>query len=249
MDYYINSHRDISIEDMKDRFQYLMEHIKKFKIINSNTKILEIGSGLGWFQIICSMEGINCKGIDISPQLVRFAKDNAKRYDIEVDIEVGNVENKYLGFAKYDVIIAEMVFEHVKLWRKGIKNIYNALKPNGLFFFTSTNKFALINGELNFPFYGWFPNKLRYKIKIWFRGKDTMKLGIDYHQFTHFHLRRFFNSLRFSKVIDVFDIIDLKDYNASNLIKQAIIKICKQSKLLKNLILFFTPSTYFICIK
>ena len=135
MDYYINSHRDISIEDMKDRFQYLMEHIKKFKIINSNTKILEIGSGLGWFQIICSMEGINCKGIDISPQLVRFAKDNAKRYDIEVDIEVGNVENKYLGFAKYDVIIAEMVFEHVKLWRKGIKNIYNALKPNGLFFF------------------------------------------------------------------------------------------------------------------
>ena len=151
---YIDINKYIKIEEKKNDFQTIMNYIRRFKKVDSNTKILEIGSGLGWFLIICKMMGFNCEGIDISPQLIRFAKNLGKKYDIDLNVKLGNIEKIDISKSKYDIIIASVVFEHVKLWQKGIKNVYNALKPGGVFFFSGPNKFALKNGEFYFPFYG-----------------------------------------------------------------------------------------------
>ena len=73
-------------------------------------------------------------------------------------------------------------------------------------FFESTNKFSFTSGEYDYPFYGWIPNRLRYKFRIAKQGPDIMKLGVDFHQFSHPGLRREFKRAGFSRILDRVDI-------------------------------------------
>jgi SAM-dependent methyltransferase len=227
----------------------MMTEIRQFKPVDMNTVMLEIGTGTGWFPILCKKNGIDCRGLEISPQLVQYAKDFGKKCGVEPDIEMGNIEDVSMGPSQYDVIIASSVFEHVQFWRKGLEKVYAALKPGGLFYFVSTNKFCLHSGEYRFPLYGWLPDKLRYGLRIALQGPDIMKLGIDFNQFTYGQLRRYFIRLGFRKVLDPVDVIDPDNLRNPKAWKSHILKIVKKHKALKPLFLSFAPTTYFICIK
>lgn len=245
-DKYIKNHLKFSLEDKEPQYEYFINLIEKYKKVSSTTKILEIGTGTGWFPILCKKNGIECKGIEISPQLIDFAKKLGNSNNISPDIELGNIEEP-IGFSKYDVILATSVFEHVEFWEKGIKNAYDALKPGGLLIFNSTNKFALKSGEYPYlPLYGWLPDVLRYKIRIYFQDKDIMKLGIDFNQFTFFKLRKFFFNVGFS---EVYDVLDFSPITEINYFESLVLNSCKKNYILKNLLLFFFPVTSFICIK
>lgn len=246
---YLQGYKDITLEDTKKDFEGLMKRIKTYKEIDGNTHILEIGTGIGWFPILCNRHGIRCKGLEISPQLVEYARIFGQRYEIVPDIELGNIEESEIGIEKYDIIIASSVFEHVEYWQDGIRRIFNALKPGGLFYFCSTNKFSLKSGEFHFPLYGWLPDKWRYRLRVSSQGKDIMKLGIDFNQFNYFQLRRFFKKVGFSIVMDRFEFLEPDNLNKHSVPKAAFLRIIKGSRFLKNLGLFFSSGTQFICIK
>jgi len=244
---YIESKKNFTLNDYEPIFKNIFKDIKKFKDINANIKILEIGSGTGWFQILCKKNRISCKGIEISPQLVEYSHAFARKYNIEPDIEMGNIEEIEIGDNKYDIIIACSVFEHIEDWQNSIKKVYKALKEGGLLYFVSTNKFSFKSGEYSFPLYGWLPNFLRYNLRIFTQGEDIMKLGIDFNQFNYFQLRYFFNRVGFSAVYDFFEFVDPKDIDKS--LKRNISKIIKRFKILKPIALLFWHTTFFICIK
>jgi len=190
---YIESHKHLTLEDREAEFQSTMWRIERFKHVDETTRMLEIGIGTGWFPIMCKMKGLSCKGIEISPQLVEFAMEFGRRHGVEPDIEVGNVEDAELGESVYDIVIAASVFEHVEDWRRGIQTIYRALRPGGVLYFNSTNRFSLApSQEYHFPLYGWLPDAWRYRLRKSRQGEDIMKLGIDFNQFTHPQLRRAF---------------------------------------------------------
>ncbi len=246
---YIEKHRNLDIEDYLDEWQMIISRIQKFKLIHSNTRILEIGSGTAWFLILCKQNGISCEGLDISPHLVEYAKAFANRYNIELDLKLGNVESADIGCDKFDVIIANSVFEHVKKWQQGIKRVFRALKTGGLFYFTSTNKFSFIQGEHDIPFYSWLPNKLRYQLRLNRNGKDIMKFGIDFNQFTYFQLRRFFKDIGFSKVLDALDIIEVHTLRNPTVWKKTALRTPQRCGILKPIFLLYFPVTLFICLK
>jgi 2-polyprenyl-3-methyl-5-hydroxy-6-metoxy-1,4-benzoquinol methylase len=249
IDSYINEQRLVRLEDLELQFEKHLRRIKRFKEISSNTRMLEIGTGSGWFPILCKKFGIDCEGLEICPQLVEYAKQFGQAYGIEPAIRLGNIEEEDIGRSTYDVIIALSTFEHVEHWQKGIKKIYNALRPDGLFYFYSTNKFSLRSGEYNLPLYGWLPNSLRYRLRIFRQGEDIMKLGIDFNQFTYPQLRKFFKSIGFSKHFDLFDIVDSDNLIKPKLWKEMTIKMVKRFKPLKYFALFFSTGTLFICQK
>src|SRR5262249_43127748 len=142
---------------------------------------------------------------------------------------------------------ASSTFEHVENWQKGLKRIFDALKPGGLFFFYSTNKFSFVQGEYNFPLYGWLPNGWRYRLRVARQGNGIMKNGIDFNQFTYFQLRKVFKKLGFSEVMDRVEILDPDNLNNPKFHKKLIIKILKRVKPLKELALFFSSGTLFVC--
>lgn len=246
---YLRQQTHIRFKDLEYQFENTIKRISKFKRICPDTKILEVGTGLGWFPIICEKRGISCEGLEICPQFIEYAKTFGRTYGAELNIKLGNIEEADIGTSKYDIIIALSTFEHVEHWQKGIKNIFSALKPGGLFCFYSTNKFYPFSGEYHLPFYGWLPNEWRYRIRTFRQGKDIMKLGIDFNQFNYFQLKRFFRKLGFSNIYDQFEIIDSDNLIKPKLWKMIILKMIKAFKPMRLVGLIFSPGTLFICIK
>ena len=241
--------KDFKVENKISEFKMFMNYINRIKKIERDAKLLEVGTGNGWFQILCHMNGINSTGLDILPHNIEFAKKLAKENGYDINILLGSIETTDIGTSKYDIIIAFSVFEHVKYWQTGLLNVYNALKPGGVLLFISTNKFSLVSGECKFPFYGWLPKKMRYRFRMWLHGKDVMLYNIDWNQFTFFHLKRFFKFMGFSKIFNIWDIVELDDFKDSNFLKKLLIRFLTHSKLLKKLSLWILPTTLFICIK
>ena len=244
---YIENHAHITLDDQKPTLENVLHNIQAYRPLNGDSRILEIGVGSGWFQIYCKKQGLRIKGLEISPQLMEVAKEYGVRYGTELDLEVGNIEDTNIGVNQYDAIVCSSVFEHVEDWQNGVKKVFNALKPGGVLYFDSTNKFSFTSGEYNFPLYGWMPNEWRYRLRQKRQGPDIMKLGIDFHQFTYPQLRRFFRDVGFTSVLDMVDFKDTSRLNDPK--KRIVFKSLKRAQPLKHLVLTFVPATIFVCVK
>jgi 2-polyprenyl-3-methyl-5-hydroxy-6-metoxy-1,4-benzoquinol methylase len=246
-DRYIETTKSQTLADMMSTFQQYLRLIGKVRIPNPDTRILEIGVGTGWFPLICKTKGWNCKGLEISPQLIEVAMETGRAHGVVPDIELGNIEESDIGREQYDIIVASSVFEHVELWRDGLEKVYAALKPGGVLYFESTNKFSFTSGEYQgVPLYGWLPNKLRYKLRIMVQGPDVMKLGIDFNQFTYFGLRRAFRQIGFKTI---YDRVDIADVDRMAGWKRRIMLAARGNRLLRTVMLFFMEATTFVCVK
>jgi SAM-dependent methyltransferase len=249
VEWYLNEQRKLVLQDFLPQFENIIKRIRKFKEINSRSTVLEVGTGVGWFPILCKKHGIVCEGLEICPQLVDYACELGRMNGVEFVIRLGNIEEEEIGESKYDIIVALSTFEHVEHWQKGLFKIYESLRPGGLFYFYSTNRFSLRSSEFSMPFYGWLPDKWRYRIRVARSGKEIMKLGIDFNQFNHFRLKRFFSGLGFKEVIDRFSIIEPGDLIRKKWWKIATLKLIRKMKILRWIALIFSDGTLFICIK
>ena len=130
-----------------------------------------------------------------------------------------------------------------------MENVYNALKPGGVFYFASNNKWSykVMSGEFWLPFYDKLPDFVRYNIRILAQGKDIMQLGIDFNTFTNQKLRRIFKKLNYSIIADKIDLREASELN--NPIKVKFLNLAKKSSSFKKIIETFVPGTYFICVK
>jgi len=102
--------------------------------------------------------------------------------------------------------------------------------------------------EYDFPFYGWLPDKMRYKLRISKQGPKIMRCGIDFHQFTYPKLIKIFNKIGFKAIYTPFEFLEAENFNSSIIYKIAFI-LGKKFKLLRYIILQFMPLTYLVSIK
>jgi len=243
---YLDSRRHVTLEEKEPDFHRYIGNLKRFVSVDERTRMLEIGTGLGWFPLLCRQKGLSCKGLEISPALIEHARSLGRARGIEPDIELGNIEEADLGESQYDVIIAYSVFEHVQRWERGIRKVFRALNPGGVLLFESTNKFSLRSGEYDFPLYGWLPDSWRYRLRIARQGEDIMKLGIDFNQFTYGQLRRAFRRAGFSRIYDRIELADPLHLPAW---KRGLATLGRRVRPLGSLMLFFSDCTIFVCIK
>jgi ubiquinone/menaquinone biosynthesis C-methylase UbiE len=246
---YIEEAQQVPWKEKEAEFESILKKINRYKAVNKSTKILEIGIGTGWIQVLCAKKKIPCTGLEISEDLISTARKHAAREGVSVDVKLGSIETFPLGEGTFDVVIASSTFEHVEDWRAGLANVYRSLRPGGVFYFISTNKFSVKSGEYDLPFYGWLPDKARYRLRVWMQGPEIMKWGIDFNAFTYFQLRRHFNALGYSKVCDVFDILDPGALDNPRAWKTTLLRTIKAVPPLKYTILPFVSSTFFICTK
>jgi SAM-dependent methyltransferase len=235
------------LEDKEGQYRNYLRLIRTVHPVEADTRILEVGTGTGWFPILCKLRGLSCKGLEISPQLIESAFEIGKAYGVQPDIELGNLEDTDIGRNEYDVIVAACVFEHVEHWRRGLEKIYAALKPGGAFLFISTNKFFIGYNEYPWKFYGWLPDPLRYRFRIWKSGPEIMKLGVDFNQFRHSQLKRAFRKMGYRKILDRIDIVNPDEVSTGT--KRFIMKVCQSLGPLGKLALTFADATLFVCVK
>ncbi len=244
---YIQRHGQEELASKESEYQTFMRLLEPYKKVDSTTSVLEIGTGTGWFPLLCKQHGVPCKGLEISPQLVDHAKELGQRTGLIPDIELGNIEESDIGGEVYDVIVASSVFEHVEHWRPALKRVYAALRPGGVLYFESTNKFCPKSGEYDVLFYSWLPDAGRYWLRRKVHGDDVMKLGIDFNQFRYPLLRREFKKLGFSQIYDRVDLADLDHVSTPG--KARIAAAAKSIGLVRALALTFCDVTRFVCVK
>lgn len=243
---YLENSRQERLEDRRAEFDNYLRVLRRFVPLGPQSRILEVGTGTGWFPVLCAREGILCTGLEISPQLVENARAVGRQHGVQPDIRLGNIEEAELDAGYYDAVIANSVFEHVEYWREGLRRIYRTLRPGGAFFFISTNKFSPVSFEYDFPLYGWLPDRWRYRLRIARQGPDIMQLGIDFNQFTYPQLRRAFRQTGFSRIFDRLEVAD--PTHIESRLKRSVLHLARLP-LCRPLVLTFCDSTIFVCIK
>lgn len=248
---YIANRSKLELEQFEPDFDSIVAKVASLHPITPDTKIFEVGAGLGWFEIICATRGLSCSAIEFNPLIRNAALDLASRHDVEVDIALGNIEDTDIGRERYDVIIATSVFEHVRHYGRGLARIYEALRPGGVFYFYSTNKFSLRSGEYpDFPFYGWFPYSIRKRIRVSRQGPGIVQSsGIDFNQFTYWGLVRHFKSLGFSRVLDRVDYLDTGNLVHRSIRRTVALRAAKSVPPLRFGTRALASGNAFICVK
>src|SRR5262245_14374720 len=94
---YLENRRGEQLADKEPSFRRILKYIGKFKPIHAGLRMIEVGTGTGSFLILSKLNGLNCEGIEISPQLAEHARSWGRALEAEPDIRLGNIETTDLG--------------------------------------------------------------------------------------------------------------------------------------------------------
>lgn len=137
-DYYAKHHaRSVPYQSRKVTRDYIwnliIKQLKENKIEANNAEVLEVACGTGTFvELFQKLKSKSYKGVDISGEMIRIAKDNNKHSNVsfeKISLEDSVEENQN----KYDIIIASSFLHHLVDLEAGILQIKKMLKPEGIF--------------------------------------------------------------------------------------------------------------------
>jgi len=225
--------RDVSrksLADYEGEFRKTIGLLRRVKEFGPGADILEVGSGSGWFTILSRRNGYNTVGVEISWELVEFARKRAAEAGVEAPFHEAAAESLPLPDASFDVVYANSVMEHVRGWREALSEIHRVLRPGGLAFVGTTNRLYPISTEMDFPLYQWLPLGLQKKVAIWKRGPEIMENGFAWNHFTPMGLRRSLHRIGFREVYDVFDLVRPGDLRGVKKLARPALGLLKRSK-------------------
>ncbi len=124
--------------ESKTKTPWILEKLKKHELLNSTTKVLDVGCGAGFLSNDLARNGLKVTGIDQSVESLAVAK----KYDETNSVEYIISDAYHLPFADhtFDVLTAMDFLEHVEDPELVIKEFSRVLKPNGVFIFHTFNR-------------------------------------------------------------------------------------------------------------
>ena len=108
--------------------------VKAAKMVPADI-VLELGCGTGIFtEKIFNLTGSHITALDISPEMIRIAKEK----NILADFTVADATQSGFPDNNFDVVFGSSVLHHLEI-REAIKELYRVLKPGGTIYFTEPN--------------------------------------------------------------------------------------------------------------
>ena len=118
------------------RVLYFRQMLKKISV--RPQAILDAGCGIGYYSMYLHkyFPQASITGCDIEKNKIRFCQRLARDRKIDGDIQFIplNLESQTLKKNSYDLIVNIDVLEHLKYYKKAIRNFYQALKPKGFLY-------------------------------------------------------------------------------------------------------------------
>jgi SAM-dependent methyltransferase len=158
---------NIISKHFKHTRKHFWQELKPFLIyIKNQDKVLDIGCGNGRLLQALKQENkkISYWGIDFSSKLLKAARQNHP----EANLVLGDITNTqtYEQLKNFDVCFCLAVFHHLptpEIQLKTLKNIYKALKPNGILIISVWNLWQSEYWKNHLENIGW---KLKKGFKI-----------------------------------------------------------------------------------
>ena len=118
---------------------------------NKNLKVLDIGTGPGFFTIILEELGYtNITGIDVSEKMLEVAKENIQKYGKkDSSIELIQMDAQSLEFKpeSFDIIVSRNLTWNLEKPQQAYSEWLRVLKPNGALFIFDANWYAFLKNE------------------------------------------------------------------------------------------------------
>ena len=118
---------------------------------NKNLKVLDIGTGPGFFTIILEELGYtNITGIDVSEKMLEVAKENIQKYGKKNSrIQLIQMDAQSLEFKpkSFDIIVSRNLTWNLEKPQQAYSEWLRVLKPNGALFIFDANWYAFLKNE------------------------------------------------------------------------------------------------------
>jgi 2-polyprenyl-6-hydroxyphenyl methylase/3-demethylubiquinone-9 3-methyltransferase len=172
-------------------------------------RVLDIGSGLGYYSELFQARGMDVTGVDIDPNLVDCARKRADQNHLPIRYEVAPCHRLPFADGSFDVVFSNSLLEHVPAWVEAVEEWIRVLAPMGALWIQTTNVLHPRQAEFRWlPLYSWWPAFMK-KIAVLLACGPFPALA-NYaphpavHWFSFFQLRRFLVA-RGTMVCDRFD--------------------------------------------
>jgi SAM-dependent methyltransferase len=111
----------------------LVRHAK----VRSGDRLLDVGCGTGVVAITAARLGAHVAGIDLTPELLERARQNANISEVSIDWREGDAENLPFDDGAFDVVVSQ--FGHIFAPRPevAIAEMLRVLKPGGTIAFST----------------------------------------------------------------------------------------------------------------
>lgn len=108
----------------------------RYEVRRPVERVLDLGCGNGRHAMYFARQGVKASGIDLSPQAIEWAKDWARREQLDVDFRVGDITELPYTDATFDVVVSHGVLDHVpsETAERAAREVRRVLKPKGLFY-------------------------------------------------------------------------------------------------------------------
>ncbi len=110
-----------------NRLRATKAQVKLTRKYKSNTKLLDVGCGEGFFLFNASRAGYITRGVELSQDAAEYAKR-----EFGLDVEVGLFEEMQFPENYFDVVTLWQVLEHLPQPLTVLKEVHRVLKPGGL---------------------------------------------------------------------------------------------------------------------
>jgi SAM-dependent methyltransferase len=105
--------------------------------VRSGQRVLDVACGTGVVALTAARMGARVTGLDLTPELIERARENAAIAGVEVDWHVGDVEALPFADGDYDVVVSQ--FGHMFAPRPAVAvaEMLRVLKPGGMLAFST----------------------------------------------------------------------------------------------------------------
>ena len=168
----------IQRESWKEQFKRLLPE-------NHNLKVLDIGTGPGFFTIILEELGYsNITGVDYSYKMLEVAKENIQTYSKEnSSIQLIQMDAQNLEFQpeSFDIIVSRNLTWNLEKPQQAYSEWLRVLKPNGSLFIFDANWYAFLQNEsLEKEFEAKRQKAIEEKLEDYWQGEGVDEEKMDW---------------------------------------------------------------------
>lgn len=177
-------------------------------------KVLDVGCSMGIQAAVWAKDGYRVTGVDLDPDLIRLASENATRTGMPIDFRVGSAEDLPFDDGSFDVCMTIELIEHVESWECCLDEVTRVVKPGGMLVLTTSNVLCPVQHEYRLPLYSWWPAPM--KRRAFQLASTKYPVLANYspcparHWFTVFQLEHELQA-RGMRTYDRLDMMDLSD--------------------------------------
>src|SRR5438132_12880209 len=108
-----------------------------FAGIKAGQRVLDVACGTGVVAVTCARLGARVTGLDLTPELLETARENAKLAGVETDFHEGDAEQLPFSDSVFDAVLSQFGHMFAPRPQVAIAAMLRVLKPGGTIAFAT----------------------------------------------------------------------------------------------------------------